>query len=603
MLTHIHIRDFTIIDQLELDLENGMTVLTGETGAGKSIIIDALNLALGDRADSGVVRHGCARTDISATFNISNISAAQIWLAEQEMDVEDNSECVLRRTITHEGRSKGYINGSAVPIQSLQTLGDKLIDIHGQHEHQSLLKNDMQRQLLDDYAGHASLLTQLATTYRQWKTVGAELDALRTATQDRDTRLDMLRHQVHELETLALSENEVNMLEEERTRLANSGRLLDTCQTALHNLYESDANDIFTVLGRTLSELEQLRTLDSRLSNACDLLNSAHAQIEESANELRHYRDTLDLDPARLTWVEQRLDTIHQLARKHRTAPTALTALLTTLQTELSSIERSDEHLQHLQNQLAELSHTYLEQARQLSASRTRAAHDFSTKVTDGMQPLGLAGARFEIALQPFTTNGRSQHPAPSTDGQVPRAQDALERPSHDTSASVHVVPTATGMERVEFLVSTNPGQPLKPLSKVASGGELSRISLAIQVIAARSSHIPTLIFDEVDTGIGGGVAETVGRQLRTLGESHQVLCVTHLPQVAALGHHHLHVTKENTRSESTKGVTTTRIHALTDASRNEEVARMLGGVEITAQTRAHAKEMIGQAKKKKESA
>ncbi len=578
MLTHIHIRDFTIIDQLELDLENGMTVLTGETGAGKSIIIDALNLVLGDRADSGVVRHGCARTDISATFDISAITAAQAWLAEQEMDAEDNSECVLRRTVTNEGRSKGYINGSAVPIQSLQTLGDKLVDIHGQHEHQSLLKNDMQRQLLDDYAGHANLLTQLAATYRQWKTVGAELDTLRSATQDRDTRLDMLRYQVHELETLALSENEVNALEEERTRLANSGRLLDTCQTALHNLYESDANDIFTVLGRTLGELEQLRTLDSRLSSACDLLNSAHVQIEESANELRHYRDTLDLDPARLTWVEQRLDTIHQLARKHRTAPAALADLLTTLQTELSSIEHSDEHLQHLQNQLAALSHTYLEQARQLSASRTRAAHDFSTKVTDGMQPLGLAGARFEIALQPFATDGRSRHPA-----------------SRDTSASMHVVPTATGMERVDFLVSTNPGQPLKPLSKVASGGELSRISLAIQVIAARSSHIPTLIFDEVDTGIGGGVAETVGRQLRTLGESHQVLCVTHLPQVAALGHHHLHVTKE-----STKGTTTTRIRALTDTARNEEIARMLGGVEITAQTRAHAKEMIGQAKKKK---
>ena len=565
MLTHIHIRDFTIIDQLELDLENGMTVLTGETGAGKSIIIDALNLVLGDRADSGVVRHGCARTDISATFDISNITAAQAWLAEQEMDVEDNSECVLRRTVTNEGRSKGYINGSAAPIQSLQALGNMLVDIHGQHEHQSLLKNDMQRQLLDDYAGHANLLTQLAATYRQWKAVGSKLDTLRSATQDRDARLDMLRYQVHELETLALDENEVNALEEERTRLANSGRLLDTCQTALHNLYESDANDIFTVLGRTLSELEQLRTLDNRLSSACDLLNSAHVQIEESANELRHYRDALDLDPARLTWVEQRLDTIHQLARKHRTAPAALATLLTTLQTELSSIEHSDEHLQHLQSQLVALSHAYLEYARQLSASRTRAAHDFSTKVTDGMQPLGLAGARFAITLQPFNAG----------------------------------TPTATGMERVDFLVSTNPGQPLKPLSKVASGGELSRISLAIQVIAARSSHIPTLIFDEVDTGIGGGVAETVGRQLRALGESHQVLCVTHLPQVAALGHHHLHVTKENTRSESTKGTTTTRIRALTDTARNEEIARMLGGVEITAQTRAHAKEMIGQAKKK----
>ncbi len=579
MLTHLHIRDFTIIDQLELELENGMTVLTGETGAGKSIIIDALSLVLGDRTDSGVVRHSCVRTDISATFDISNTSTAQIWLTEHEMNIENNLECVLRRTVTNEGRSKGYINGSAVPIQLLQAIGEKLVDIHGQHEHQSLLKNDMQRQLLDDYAHHKDQLIQLAATYSQWKAVTTEVNTLSRATQDRDARLDMLRYQVHELETLALNENEVNALEEERTRLANSGRLLDTCQTALHNLYESDANDIFTVLGRTLSELEQLRMLDSRLSSACDLLNSAYVQIEESANELRHYRDTLELDPQRLMWVEQRLDNIHQLARKHRAAPNALTALLTILKTELSAIENSDEHLQHLQSQLISLSHTYLEQARQLSVSRTRAAHDFSIKVTDGMQPLGLAGARFTITLQPF-------NPEDYTD-------DAPQPNFTDRMSGA----TATGMERVDFMVSTNPGQPLKALSKVASGGELSRISLAIQVIAARSSHIPTLIFDEVDTGIGGGVAEIVGRQLRTLGESHQVLCVTHLPQVAALGHHHLHVSKE-----STKGTTTTRIRTLTDTTRNEEIARMLGGVEITAQTRAHAREMIGKAKQKNES-
>lgn len=571
MLIHIHIRDFTIIDQLELDLAPGMTVLTGETGAGKSIIIDALNLVLGNRADSGVVRHDCARTDISATFDISNIKTAQAWLEEHELNVENNSECILRRTITHEGRSKGYINGSAVPIQSLQTFGDNLVDIHGQHEHQSLLKNDMQRQLLDDYAGHADILAALATTYRQWKIMGAELELLRNATQDRDARLDTLRYQIHELETLALTEHEVGALEEERTRLANSGRLLDTCQTALHNLYESDTNDIFTMLGRTLSELEQLRTLDSRLSSACDLLNSAHAQIEESANELRHYRDTLDLDPARLSWVEQRLDAIHQLARKHRTVPTALTTLLATLKTELSSIEHRDEHLEHLQSQLAALSHTYLQQAHQLTVSRTHTAQVFGKKVTDAMQPLGLAGASFAITLQPLNT-------------------DTQEKEKE-------VRFSATGMERIDFLVSTNPGQPLKPLAKVASGGELSRISLAIQVIAARSSHIPTLIFDEVDTGIGGSVAETVGWQLRALGESHQVMCVTHLPQVAALAHHHLHVSKE-----SMQGTTTTRIRALTDTARNEEIARMLGGVEITAQTRAHAREMIGQANKKRRS-
>ncbi len=555
MLTHIEIRDFTIIDHLDLELNPCMTVLTGETGAGKSILVDALGLVLGDRADSGVVRHGCERTEINAAFDVSGMAAAQAWLAEHELDAD--GECLLRRTISAEGRSKGYINGRTVPLQMLQELGEKLVDIHGQNEHQSLLKSDVQRQLLDDYAGHTALLAGLEKTYKQWKASGAELETLRRAAHDRESRLELLRYQAGELEALELGEQEVGALEEEHARLANAGRLLETCQSALHSLYESDEGAVLTLLDKVLGEVEQLRAIDNRLAAACDLLNNAVIQTGECANELRHYRESLELDPERLQWIEQRLDTIHQLARKHRVPPGELPALLTRLSDELAAIEHSGARLGQLQNDLDQIALAYREQARALGEGRSRAAGNLAGRVTTAMQPLGLPNARFEIALHPLDDERFSP----------------------------------TGMERMEFLVSTNPGQPVKPLHKVASGGELSRISLAIQVITAHSSHIPTLIFDEVDTGIGGGVAETVGRQLRALGESHQVLCVTHLPQVAALGHHHLYVSKQTQPNSTTTG-----IRRLDDNARNEEIARMLGGVEITEQTRAHAREMIGRA-------
>ncbi|MFZ5593154.1 MAG: DNA repair protein RecN [Pseudomonadota bacterium] len=559
MLTHITIRDFAIVDHLELDLNTGMTVLTGETGAGKSILVDALGLVLGNRADSGVVRHGCERAEIGAAFDAEGMEDVRRWLAEHELDA--GGECLLRRSVTAEGRSRGYINGRPVPLQLLQELGEKLVDIHGQHEHQSLLKSDIQLRLLDDYAGHGEHVSGVEKTWRQWKKLSAELEELRRAAHDRDARLELLRYQAGELEALELGEGELTLLDEEHARLANAGRLIHTVETALHNLYESDEGAALTVLDRTLGELEQLRAIDSRLAAACELLNNALIQIGEGANELRHYRESLDLDPERLQWVEQRLDAIHQLARKHRIPPAELPALLARSSEELAAIERSDERLADLQKELETLARRYREQARELGASRARAAHELSERVTAAMRPLGLPHAHFEITLHPLDEERFSP----------------------------------TGMERAEFLVNTNPGQPLKPLNKVASGGELSRISLAIQVITARSQHIPTLIFDEVDTGIGGGVAESVGRQLRTLGESHQVLCVTHLPQVAALGHHHLHVSKQTKQNS-----TATRIQVLTKDTRQEEIARMLGGVEITDQTRAHAKEMIARAQKRR---
>lgn len=552
MLTDIYIRDFAIIECLELSLNCGMTVLTGETGAGKSILVDALNLALGDRADSSTVRHGCERAEIGAGFDISGIVAARQWLEEHEIEAED--ECLLRRSVTREGRSKGYINGSPVPLQSLQELGEMLVDIHGQHEHQSLLKSDAQRQMLDDYAGHAQLAGDVATAYQHWKSACRELLALERAAAERDARLELLSYQVGELQVLNLGESEVDEINAEHARLANASRLLEVGQSALESIYENEEGSIYRLLTATVKELRQLEHLDKRLSVPGELLENAAIQIREAAGELHHYLDSLPLDPQDLERVEQRLASAHQLARKHRVAPQELPALLTSLKQALAELQGAGLRLDQLQSEIRTLESAYLGLAQKLSAGRAQAARELGERVSTAMQQLAIASGRFEIALERL--------------------------PSEHFSA--------TGVERIEFLVSANPGQPLKPLNKVASGGELSRISLAIQVIMAHSGRVPTLIFDEVDVGIGGGVAEIVGKQLRTLSQNRQVLCVTHLPQVAAQGDHHLQVNKESSRDGSLIA-----IRKLSRRERHKEIARMLGGVRITEQTLAHAAEMV----------
>ncbi|MEJ2345445.1 MAG: DNA repair protein RecN [Gammaproteobacteria bacterium] len=554
MLTTIHIRDFAIIDELEVELEAGMTALTGETGAGKSILVDALGLALGDRADSGIIRHGSDRAEITAGFDLGDSPDAQSWLEQQ--DLADGSECIIRRVVTGEGRSRGYINGRPVPMQSLKELGQRLVDIHGQHEHQSLLRRDTQRQLLDDYAGNAARAAELQTTYRQWKSKTAELEALRTAAADRTARAELLRFQVRELEELDLGEGEAQAVDEEHRRLANAGQLLETCQAALTGLYEGE-DTVHDRLSRIAGELESLCTLDTALAPARDLLSEASIQLQEAVDVLRRYSDRLDLDPGRLAWLEQRLGAIHDLSRKHHVAADQLPAMLQTLSRELDTLEHADEQLSGLQDRIEALRRSYDEQAAALSRRRREAAGKLNREVTAALQELGMAGARFEIAIQP-------QDP--------PR-------------------PAANGNDIIEFTVSTNPGQPFGSLSRIASGGELSRMSLGLQVVLAHSTRIPTLIYDEVDTGIGGAVAEVVGRRLRTLGDLRQVLCVTHLPQVAAQAHHHLQVSKH-----SGTGHTRTAIQPLPDSQRIEEIARMLGGVDISEQSRAHAKEMIGRA-------
>lgn len=552
MLTHIHIRAFTIVEHIELEFGKGMTVLTGETGAGKSILIDALNLALGDRADSGIIRHGCERAEITAGFDIAALDAAQEWLKAH--DFASEHECLLRRTISQEGRSKGYINGNPATMQALQELGELLVDIHGQHEHQSLLRADMQRRLLDDYAKHVPLLNELASVYQRWKQARHDLQTLSRAATDRNARLELLSYQVQELEALNLNESELEKINEEHARLANTSRLLETCQGALQALSEDEQASVLGLLSQSSRELVVLQEFDKRLTTTTELLNSAVIQAQEGVSELRRYLDSLESDPARLHVLEQRLASIHDLARKHRLAAQDLPKHLTQLAHELAELKNASVHLETLQTEIAETEKHYQLLAQRLTQSRKKAAHELAKQVSANMQQLSMVGGHFEVKLEPLSGEQFS----------------------------------AYGMERVEFLVSANPGQPLKPLAKVASGGELSRISLAIQVITAQSGRIPTLIFDEVDVGIGGGVAEIVGQQLRSLSQSRQVLCVTHLPQVAAQGQHHIQVSKH-----TSKGVTHITINDLTATERRDEIARMLGGVKITEQTKAHAAEML----------
>ncbi len=557
MLKQIYIRDFAIITELELDFSTGMTVLTGETGAGKSILIDALGLVLGDRADSDTVRHGAKRAEISASFSIEAMPHITTWLDKHALDEE--GECILRRVISANKGSKGYINGRPTPLAIMKELGEMLVDIHGQHQHQSMLKPDIQRISLDDFAKHQQLATDTKNTHRQWKQTRDQLNALRQAARDRDARIELVRYHVDELEQLALGENELKQLEEEQKRLANGGKILTQCNNTLTALYEGEEQDALTVLNQNLSNLESLRDVDARIASVCDMLGEAAIQIQEGCNELRHYVDHLDLDPQRLASTEQRLSSIYDIARKHHIDAEHVPALLSELNDERHQLENADIQLEELQTQLTQLEQKYTEQATRLSKQRSKAAAKLSQSVTEIIHQLGMPHGHFQINL--LTRNDTQPEPHPH------------------------------GLETISFEVAANPGQPPKPLNKVASGGELSRISLAVQVLLSSNQQIPTLIFDEIDTGIGGGVAETVGRQLRTLGNSHQVMCVTHQAQVASLGHQHLHVSKK------TDGATTqTQIQLLTPKQQQEEIARMLGGMEITQQTRAHAREMISKA-------
>lgn len=564
MLSHIHIRNFAIVDQLDLNFNTALSVLTGETGTGKSILVEALGLVLGGRADSDMVRHGSARAEICATFELSDATQASSWLRSHELDDDSNpDECQLRRTVTAEGRSKAYINGRPTTLQMLRELGEQLVDIHGQHEHQSLVKRDEQRRLLDHYAEHKAVVAEVATTFSKWQKLSREFAALNEAAHSRDQQMALLRHQTEELNELNLTTNGLQQLEDEHKRLANAEQLISACQAALLTL-DDDDHAITAQLHRVTAQLQPLLDSDRQLIPVVEMLESAAIQINETSHTLRQQLDALELDPQRLSEVEQRLSDIHDAARKHRIRPKELPDHYQRLCAELATLDNADTTLAQLEQAIELAAASYRKLADKLRKGRRRAAKKLNQLVSENMHKLGMPGGAFEITVTPL------------------RSHD------EDEKFTIH------GTEQIEFLVRTNPNQAAKPLNKSASGGELSRISLAIQVITSQQGGIPTLIFDEVDVGIGGRVAEIVGQKLRELGGLRQVLCVTHLPQVAALAHHHLQVKKQllNKRVE-------TRVQPLNSNERNEEIARMLGGIEITAQTRAHAHEMITKAQQK----
>ena len=550
MLSHIHLKNFAIIENLDLELKPGMTALTGETGAGKSILVDAIGLVLGDRADSGVVRHGADRAEITLTIDIEQSPAAQTWLQEQALD-EDN-QCILRRIISASGKSRAWINGSPCNLTMLRQLGEQLVDIHGQHEHQSLMKKDMQRQMLDDYANHQPLLNKVAKAYSDWKVLGDKLEMLSSQNSDHQAKLDLLRFQTQELDELQLGKNEAQELDEENIRLSNAGQLIDLTASSLVQLYDADEQSIYSNISEVLLRLEDASQLDSALKEPLEMLQNAQIQVQEASESLRHYQESVELDPERLDWVNKRLSSLHDLSRKHQTTPELLFEKWQTLHQALKELDSDEYDLEALQVKLNASKSNYQKIAVQLTKSRQKSALKLSKGVSNAMNELGMEGGKFTINI------AENEH------------------------YSVH------GQDNIEFQVSANPGQPPKALVKVASGGELSRISLAIQMIAAQRLTLPALIFDEVDSGIGGGIAEVVGKQLRTLGDARQVLCVTHLPQVASQAHNHYKVTKIKG-----KKTTSTGMQVLNKNQRIDEIARMMGGIEITDSTLNLAKEML----------
>jgi DNA repair protein RecN (Recombination protein N) len=556
MLTHIQIRDFAIIDTVELELGPGLTVLTGETGAGKSILVDALLLASGGRAGAEVVRHGAERAEVTATFTLKGNSAAAAWFKEQDIDCDD--DCVLRRIVTSDGRSRAYVNGQATAVQALRQLGETLVDVHGQMEYQSLMKRAAQRRLLDSHGGHEELAKNTASTWRHLKALQEQRAAAMAASQDRTARLELLRYHVAELAALDLKPGEVAELMAERLRAAQSGRLAQGVRETLQALRDADEGSAEQNLTRALTATRQLASIDARLNNIAQMLDESLIALRESVDEISRYEANLEADPARQEWLEQRLAAIEAVARKHRVDPGVLNALTQNLHAELTQLEELTVTLEGIETKVIEAKQSFLSEAKTLSVARQSAAKTLSDRIAALMQGLGMPGGRFAIDVRQRALDEGGEH----------------------------------GVDDVEFLVSANPGQPPQPLAKVASGGELSRMSLAVQVAAVESMQQPCLVFDEVDAGVGGGVAEIVGRQLRSLGDAHhrrsQVLCVTHLPQVASQAHAHVRVTK------LTDGKTTrTSLHTLTETDRIEEIARMLGGIDITDKAREHAAEML----------
>ena len=555
MLAHLSISNFAVVKQLSVQLENGLTAITGETGAGKSIAIDALSLCLGERADANAVRKGSAKAEIIAHFSLSGNVLAKAFLDEHELTSdEDENSCFIRRVISKEGRSKAFINGIPASLQQLKGLGQFLLAIHGQNTHLQLLKEDHQRELVDGYAMHDDILVQVRETYSLWRDKQRTLKALQEQAQQREDRIQLLTYQVQELDEFAIEEGEFEELEIEHKRLSNGQSLLEQAQTSVYNLYESDEGNALSVIQSSIERLGELEAHDASLTPIIAMLNDAAIQVEEAAGELRSYCDHLEIDPLRLQQVEARYAKAMELARKHTVMPEGLYQHHQELAAEFNALSEQETLLGTLEGEVEEARATYLTATKALSESRLRAAGKLSEDIEVQIRQMNMPHAKVDIQIQ----------------------YDELKKP------------VSTGLDTVEFKVSTNPGQDADKLEKVVSGGELSRIGLAIQVIASGHHATPTMIFDEVDTGISGPTASIVGGLLRKLGKQSQVMCVTHLPQVAAQAHNQLFVTKL-TDGESTE----TQMLALTKQDRIDELARLLAGDKVTKSALANAKELL----------
>ena len=552
MLLNLSILDLAIVKELQLDLTQGMSVLTGETGAGKSILLTALGLALGERATADYVRPHCKRAEVNLEFDLTATPSALMWLQENEFD--ENQQCLIRRVINNDGRSKAYINNRPVTLQTLQLFTRQLVEIHGQHAHLTLLESEEQRRLLDNYGKNAELLEQVNSCFRNWQAAQQELQQLQKKRQEAEQREALLRYQLDELVALNLAAFDFEHLSESHRKLANLDQILSIGQSELNALYESDKS-IHRQLKSCLKGLTQIEQFASELNAVNTLLNEAQIQIEEAAYELRHFLERQEADPAQLQEIEQQISVLQALSRKHHVKPDELFALQARLEQELAQLSHSGERIADLERLTAEYQQAYIPLAAKLSAQRQKSAKKLQQQISHMMKELGMPNGEFLVEVNALASD----------------------------------TPKLNGNDSVTFLISANVGLPPKPLAKVASGGELSRISLAIQVTTANDKTTPTMIFDEVDSGIGGGIAEIVGQKLRQLSDNRQVLCVTHLPQVAAQAHQHLYVEKQHHAD-----MTASQVRLLTDDERIIETARMLGGVELTANTLAHAREMLG---------
>ncbi|HEV7611479.1 MAG TPA: DNA repair protein RecN [Steroidobacteraceae bacterium] len=550
MLTHLQLRDFVLVDSAEFELKSGLTALTGETGAGKSIVVDALLLIAGGRAGGDVVRQGAERAEVAASFDALP-STAKSWL--QAQSIEHEGDLVVRRVIGADGRSRAYVNGQMVPIQALRELAEFLIEIHGQQEFQRLVNRGAQRETLDEHLPDRRALGEVSELYERYSACRRELETLKAAAENRDSRLDLLRFQLAELKAEVTTAAAIEELFTDRKRVAGRGRLAEAARTALAAVFESEGDSAGDLLGRAHTALRNAADADPQLLAAAKLVAEAMINTQEAADALRRYLDVLDIDPKRQEEIERQAAALEAMARKHRIGVLELPAQMSRTEAELAALDNAQQSLVALERDLAALAHDYRRAAKRLTEARNSAADHLSRRITELMQALGMAGGRFAVGVAPSESEfGR------------------------------------TGSDDIEFLVGANPGQAPKSLAKVASGGELSRISLAVQVACSQRSSARCMVFDEVDAGIGGAVAEIVGRLLRDLGERTQVLCVTHLAQVASQAHSQFRVTKL-----SDGKITRTTVKSLAEPERIDEIARMLGGIDIGEQARAHAREML----------